>query len=150
MNRTQLIAKVENRWEEFRAAFTSLTDEQICQAGAFGEWSLKDILGHVATWEEEMVTYLPVMLSGERQPRYKDLYGSIDEFNAMKVAEKRDLTLDEIRDQLEETHQRLIAYLETVPEEHLIKENRIRKRIRYDTYGHYKEHTEAIRSVFGG
>ena len=111
---------------------------------------VKDMMGHVTTWEEELLKYLPAILAGERTPRYSDMYGGIDPFNALQVEEKRKLTLDEVRRQLEETHQRVVAYLESVADEHFVKENRFRKRIRLDTYGHYKEHTRAIKEAFGG
>ena len=148
MNRSQLIAKVEKRWKEFTDSFTRLTDEQITQAGTMGQWSLKDMLGHVTTWEEELLKYLPTILAGKTTPRYKNKYGGIDAFNALMVEEKRGLPLDEIRKQLEETHARVITFLKTVPEEHFVKENRFRKRVRLDSYGHYKEHTQAIRAAF--
>ena len=77
MNRTQLIAKVENRWEEFRAAFTSLTDEQICQAGAFGEWSLKDILGQVE--ESEKPAQVMQEYIGSLSPDLQKRYGPLTE-----------------------------------------------------------------------
>jgi hypothetical protein len=35
-----------------------------------GEWSVKDILAHVTTWEEEALKYLPLILTGGRPPRY--------------------------------------------------------------------------------
>ena len=148
MNRAQLITKVENAWKDLHIAFEHLSDEEICQPNTFGEWSLKDILGHVTTWEAELLTYLPVIQAGERTPRYKDLYGGIDAFNAIKTAEKRDLTLEAIRLQMQKTHSRVLALLESVPEEYFLKENRLRKRIRWDTYGHYKEHTKSIQRVF--
>jgi hypothetical protein len=149
MEKGKLLAKLDKRWVEFKTSFEGLTNDQMIQAGAMSDWSLKDILGHVTTWEEELLKYLPAVLAGERTPQYKNLYGGIDEFNAIQVAGKRKLPLDEIRGQLEETHERVVAFLEGIPAARYEKNTRVYKRIRLDTYGHYKEHAEAIRAAFG-
>ena len=80
-----------------------------------GEWSVKDILAHVTTWEEEALKYLPLIITGGRPPRYIQ-YGGIDAFNAQKAEQKRDMALSEVLRQLEETHRRLLDYLNSVPE----------------------------------
>ena len=129
-------------------SFAGLTDEQIAQPDTMGQWSLKEMLGHVTTWEEELLKYLPTILAGKTTPRYTNMYGGIDAFNALMVEEKRGLPLYKIRKQLEETHARVIAFLKTVPEEHFVKENRFRKRVRLDSYGHYKEHAQVILAAF--
>jgi hypothetical protein len=46
---------------------------------------------------------------------------------------------------MDETHRRLIAYLQTGPEEEFTRETRFRRRVRLDTNGHYAEHMKAIR-----
>ena len=108
-----------------------------------GEWSVKDILGHVTTWEEEALKALPLILTGGRPPRYIQ-YGGIDAFNAQMAEQKRDLALSEVLRQLEETHRRLLDYLQSVPEEHLARETPFRHRLRLDTYSHYPLHARAI------
>ena len=109
-----------------------------------GDWSVKDILAHVTTWEEEALKYLPLILAGGKPPRYSQ-YGGIDAFNAHMAEQKRGLTLSEVRRQLDETHRRLLDYLRSVPEEHFARETRFRHRLRLDTYSHYPQHARAIR-----
>jgi hypothetical protein len=71
-------------------------------------------------------------------------YGGIDAFNAMKTEEKRRLSLDEVRREAEETHRRLIDYLQGVPLEKLQGNSRFTHRLRLDTYGHYPIHARDI------
>ena len=108
-----------------------------------GEWSVKDILAHVTTWEEEALKYLPLIRTFGRPPRYIQ-YGGIDAFNAQMAEQKRETALSEILRQLDETHRRLIDYLQSVPEEHFTRETRFRNRLRLDTYSHYPLHARAI------
>lgn len=144
MNRNQLLQKIETPWSALTESFAGLTEEEMTTPGVVENWSVKDILAHITTWEAEALRWLPVMLAGERPPRYASL-GGIDAFNARQTEEKRGLSLAEVLRQMEETHARLLAYLATVPEEQIRTETRFRHRLRLDTYSHYPLHSAAIR-----
>ena len=98
----------------------------------------------VTTWEEEALKYLPLILNGGRPPRYIQ-FGGIDAFNAQMAEQKRDIALSDILRQLDETHRRLLDYLQSVPEEQFARETSFRRRLRLDTYSHYPLHARAIR-----
>lgn len=106
--------------------------------------TVKDILAHVTTWEEEALKYLPLITAGGSPPRYTQ-YGGIDAFNELMTNQKRGLALSDVLRQLDETHRRLIDYIQSVPEEHYTQETRFRHRLRLDTYSHYQMHAKAIR-----
>lgn len=96
-------------------------------------------------WEEEALKHLPLIIQGGRPPRYSVKYGGIDAFNAQMTEQKQDLSLSDALRQLEETHRRLVAYIQSAPEEQFTQETRFRRRLRLDTYSHYPIHTKAIR-----
>jgi hypothetical protein len=73
-------------------------------------------------------------------------YGGIDAFNALMTKQKRGLSLLDVLRQQDETHRRLIVYVESAPEELLTRETRFRRRLRLDTYNHYPKHAKAIRA----
>ncbi len=122
------------------------SDEEMQEPGVVGDWSVKDILAHVTTWEEEALKHLPEIAAGTPQQRYKDVYGGLDAFNALKFEENRGRSLDEVRTRLTSSHEELVQYLETVPEELLHSRERFRTRLRWDTYSHYPLHAEHIRA----
>lgn len=144
MNRQQLLKKIELPWSALRESYAGLTEAQLAQPGVTGDWSVLDILSHVSAWENEALTHLPHILEGQRPPKYADLYGGIDAFNALKAQEGRAWPPAEALARFEDTHRRLIAYLQTAPEEQLATETRFRRRVRLDTYSHYPIHTQAI------
>jgi hypothetical protein len=146
MKRQQLLDKLDNAWADLRDSFAGLSDAQMTQPGVTEEWSVKDILAHVTTWEEEALTHLPHILEGTRPPRYSTLYGGIDAFNALRTEEKRALALGEVLRQFEDVHRRLVEYIAQAPEEQFTTETRFRRRIRLDTYSHYPHHAQAIRA----
>lgn len=145
MDRSQLLKRIDKAWQALMASYAGLTDEELLEPGVTGEWSIKDTIAHVTWWEEEALTHLPTILDGGRPPRYSVTYGGIDAFNALMAERKRELSLSEVLQERDETHRRLIAYLQTVPEDQIAQETRFRRRLRFDTYGHYQLHAEAIR-----
>ena len=145
MNREQLLNKLERAWTELNESYAGLPDSQLTKSGAVDNWSVKDILAHVTTWEEEALKYLPLIIESGRPPRYSAQYGGIDAFNALRTEQKRSLSLPEVLRQLEETHRQLVEYVRSVPEEQFTRETPFRHRLRLDTYSHYPQHAEAIR-----
>ena len=126
MDRRRLLQRLDAAWRAFTA-------------------SVRDILAHVSTWEEEVLTHLSLILEGGTPPRYSVTYGGIDAFNARMTQQKASLSLAAVRRQLDETHRRLIDFVQTAPEDPLSRESRFRRRLRLDAYGHYPLHAEAIR-----
>jgi len=144
MNKLHLLNKLDRSWTAFKYSYAGLSEQQMLENGVTDDWSVKDILAHVSWWEQEALKHLPHILQGFRPPRYSVLYGGIDAFNAQMTGSKRDLTLSEVQQELDETHRRLVAYIQSVPEELFTSDTRFRRRLRLDTYGHYPIHTQAI------
>jgi hypothetical protein len=145
MNRSKLLLILDAAWTALLESYANLSDAEMLRSGVVGEWSVKDIIAHVTVWEEEALTHLPTILAGKRPPRYSVTYGGIDAFNAQVMAQRKTLSLTEVLRQRDETHRRLINFIERVPEEEFVSETRFRRRLKLDTYGHYQLHTEAIR-----
>ena len=144
MDKQRLLRRLDKSWAAFKESYAGLPDPRLTAAGVTGDWSVKDILAHVTTWEAEALKYLPLIIAGGRPPRYTR-YGGIDAFNAKMTEEKRGLSLSEVLRQLEDTHGRVIDFVRRTPEAQFTVETRFRRRLRLDTYSHYPEHAEAIR-----
>jgi hypothetical protein len=138
----QLLGKA---WKEFRESYAGLSEAELLKPGVTGEWSVRDIIAHVTTWEEETLKHLPGMLQGKKYPRYSVVYGGLNEFNALMTANKKNFFLSEVFRQQEQVHGHLLLFLESVPEEYLDSRTRFRHRLRMDTYSHYPKHARAIR-----
>ena len=143
MNREQLLSRIDQKWQQFVEAYQGLAEQYVLEPGVVGEWSVKDLMSHIATWEEEAVAALGLFMQGGRPPRYAS-YGVIDAFNARKWQEHRALSPVRAWQRFHENHHRLIVLLATVPEDHYATETRFRRRLRLDTYGHYSEHRRQI------
>jgi hypothetical protein len=145
VDRRRLLQRLDTAWGAFEASYAGLSDAQLMKPGVTGDWSVRDVLAHVSTWEEEALTHLPLILEGGTPPRYSVTYGGIDAFNARMTEQKAGLSLAAVRQQLREIHRRLIDFVQRAPEDQLSHQTRFRRRLRLDTYGHYPLHAEAIR-----
>ena len=145
MDRRQLLNRLDKAWAAFNESYTGLSDAQLMEPGVTGDWSVRDIVAHVTTWEEEALKHLPLILKGGTPPRCSVRYGGIDAFNALMTEQKRSLSLSEVRAQLAATHGRVVDFIQRAPEGQLIGETRFRHRLRLDTYSHYPLHAAAIR-----
>jgi hypothetical protein len=142
MDRRQLFDRIDRRWQEFNDSYAGLSNDDMLIPGVTEEWSVKDVIAHVATWDGEALKALPIIMAGKRPPRY----GGVDNFNAARSEANSGLSLKEARSQLQETHASLLDFLSDLPESWYATETRFRHRLRLDTWGHYPEHMAAIQA----
>jgi hypothetical protein len=128
----------------FRESYAGLAEAVVLTPGITKAWSVKDVIAHVTTWEEEALKHLPAILDGQKPPRYSVVYGGIDAFNALMTANKAKLSLAEVLEQQEQVHRRVVKVVEHVPEDALVPDSRFRRRLRLDTYGHYPGRLSAL------
>jgi hypothetical protein len=145
VDRGELLTRLEKIWSIFQESYAGLSDLQLTEPGVTGEWSVRDIVTHVTTWEQEALTHLPTILKGEKPPRYSITHGGINAFNRAMTEQNRGLGLGEVRRQAKDTHRRLLSFIESVPEDQFRSETPFRHRLRLDTYSHYRKHADAIR-----
>ena len=145
VDKLQLLRRLDKAWVAFKDSYAGLSESDVLEPGVTKAWSVRDIIAHVTTWEEEALKHLPAILEGRRPPLYSVTYGGIDAFNALMTAKKAGLSLAEVYRQREEIHRQVIDTVVRTPDAQLACETRYRRRLRLDTYGHYPKHTEAIR-----
>ena len=143
MDTRGLLKRLDKEWQGLLQSLRGLSDEAMSGPGLVGEWSGKDLLGHIATWENEAMKAMAEVMQGNRPPGYGK-HGGIDVFNARESAKKARLSLGEARSRLTDSHKRLVELVAGMPEEWWERENPVRRRLRLDTYGHYRIHTRGV------
>jgi len=151
MTKRELLEAIQKERAAFEAAWAGLTAEQMTAPGVMGEWSVKDILGHVAMWESRLVT---ILYSTEREVAPKMLHGQaeVDKVNAESFAEQRERPLDRVLADFHAVHAQLIKRLDLLKERDLSAAKRfewmegepLEKLVAGDTFEHYAEHRAAI------
>jgi Protein of unknown function (DUF1706) len=145
VDKQRLLRRLDKAWVAFNDSYAGLSESDLLEPGVTKAWSVRDIIAHVTTWEEEALKHLPAILEGRRPPLYSVTYGGIDAFNALMTTKKAGLLLAEVYRQREEIHRQVIDIIVRTPDLQLAFETRYRRRLRLDTYGHYPKHTQAIR-----
>jgi hypothetical protein len=141
----RLLDSLEAAWAALTESYAGVPDAKLVEPGVVDDWSVKDVLSHVTTWEEEALRHLPLIIAGGTPPRYA-AQGGIDAFNARATEAGRRLSLAEVLRRRDKTHARLLEFIGSQPAGTFAGQTRARRRLRLDTYGHYPEHTAAIRA----
>lgn len=123
-----------------------LDERRVTEPGAAGDWSLKDVVAHVAHWERYMARRLQAVLRGETNiPPESTL--DTDEDNALVYAEHRDEPLADVLAGARQSHQELLGLVEALPESALAgthwfssSDAPLWESIAGNTYEHYREH----------
>jgi len=137
MDRKQLLKRVDWGWTAFRQSFQGVPHGALLQPVVVGEWSVKDLIDHAATWEDSRAA-LYAMMQGRSPLRYVT-YGGIDAFNHAQRLLLHDAPLSDALQRSDAVHARLLTFLSDVPWGHFAAETRFR-RLRLDSYRHYREH----------
>ena len=108
------------------ALLTALSPAEMERSATIGDgdWSAKDLIGHLASWEGLALLSLKEWRRGEipwverpEGPFSAPATGKVDAFNARAVAEQAALTLDEVRTRARATHRELIGAIEAMTDQ---------------------------------
>ena len=106
------LAQLAHTRAELLIAIDGLSEAVLDRQGVVGDWSIKNVLAHIAAWEAWVVEALPArMTTGTTPQDFRQRAEDEDRFNAEEVAEREELTPDEQLMELERTRAELLAYL---------------------------------------
>ncbi len=110
------------RWTrgEQQALWQGLSEAERAAKGTYEKWSAKDLLAHIAAWNEVVAEGLELCRRGETPPRSEGL----EEANRQIFEAHCQKTWDEVMAYEERTFERLAAAVEALPEEVLLDPQR--------------------------
>jgi hypothetical protein len=142
-NRKEFYALEETCWKELTAAWRGMSTNALAASGACGPWSVKDVMNHVAAWQEATMDILPSLLHNRKIPAGQ--YG-LTTFNTKHYLEDKRHSLPASRRRLNQSRKKLLGALRRVPEKRLVD---LKKPVgvwaKYSTYEHYDEHLFDLR-----
>ena len=143
-SRAEFIAREKEAWKQLTTTWRSLPDDALMLPGACGRrWSVKDVMNHVAAWQEAALRVIGDLLEG----RWGRLGHSTDKFNALQYASDQNRSLSASRRRLNRARRSLLTLLAAVPEDRLLNvfgRQQIGWWAKFSTYGHYSEHIQAL------
>ena len=114
--RSSISALLDDARRELLQSFQGLTDEQMTAPLPDG-WSVKDILAHVAMWDE---MELPDMRRAARgdQPAFESFdYPFIDQWNHIQLVLRSRFLAKQVLTELTESRQAIMDFLSSLPDE---------------------------------
>ena len=151
MNKPELIQRIETDWARLQASLDGLDEEQLHTPGVVGEWSVKDILAHIAACQTLLIA---TMFKAERGvvPEATGNDAAVDKQNAQWYREMKDRAFDQVWEDLDSSFHQILARLEKWSEKDLFDAKRFKwmkgkpfeRYIAGNSYEHYVEHAEQI------
>jgi hypothetical protein len=141
--RIELDARQQEVWAELTATWRGLPEAALVQPGAVGtEWSVKDVMNHLAAWHELTLRVLKELAQG----RPAAVGHTVDKFNALHAAADQKRSLAATRRRLNRSRRELLAFITTLPDAEVLNPSgRIGSWVKNNTYGHYTSHILDLR-----
>jgi len=121
-----IIEKLKAERRRLEQNLAQLTPDDLLKPGVVGEWSIKDVLAHLADWEAHM----PVWLAAARRsdPVVEIETGldwkQFDAFNQRIYERHRDQPLDDVLAYFHDTHRQFMSMVETMPADEILERGR--------------------------
>ncbi len=153
MNKTKLLNEMRDGYTSFENLLAPLSEAQMTISGVNGEWSIKDILAHLAAWQKRTLNRLEAAVRNE-EPSIPGLTSDeeVDRLNDQFYQENKARPLTDVLTDFRTTYSQILDVVQAAPEEVLLDPQRIAwldgnalwEVVAGDTYEHYQEHTESI------
>ena len=107
MAKEDVLAKLTESRRDLRRATQGLGEEEMTQVQVEGVWTIKDVLGHIASWEE--ICLEPLRRYADGDPFEVAAIKDYSILNEELAARKQGIPLNVILDELDAIRQKLVA-----------------------------------------
>lgn len=117
MTKGEILFNLKSDHKRLQGVVGRLTSGQRCQP-IFGKWTLKEVLAHIAAWQEVFPEDIERILNNET-PSWHGFYGiekAEDKFNAKTIKESKGNSLGEILENWERAYSGLIKAVNALSE----------------------------------
>lgn len=100
--------------ERFTTSIVGLDEATVCQEPVVDDWTIKDILGHIVSWNEEFRANIAMILQGKHPGCDHEISGedNFREWNRQWIAKKRDYSLNQVMADAERDYQEAVQLIE--------------------------------------
>jgi hypothetical protein len=160
IGKAELLERTRREYAALEDAIGGLTEAQLT-APLDGDWSIKDMLAHLAAWQQILLRFhIGRQPFSEAAPHIAVDYqtSDVDTINAALFQRDRALPLADVLDTFRRSHQQTLATIEAMSEADLFRQytppgrdaadgGQLINWIVGDTYEHYMEHRATIEKV---
>ncbi len=152
-NKRQFLETLKMERARWEALLAEVGEARMERGGVTGEWSVKDIIAHIVAWESRPIAWLAAIKTGTTpEPPGWPTDRTEEQINAWIYNGNRGRSLADILADSRRSYDRVLEGLQSSPEDVFAQSYPwLRKYSLWDgvagnTYEHYREHGELIRS----
>ncbi len=155
VDKPTLLREIDEEWTRLEAALAPLGEAQMVEAGAQGQWSVKDVLAHVTWWERWLLAWRSAARGEALAPEGASTDEAVDRLNERTYLANRDRPLADVLADLQATHRRVVEAVEAMSDDGLTRPTHLElmpegapawEFVAANTWRHYPEHYGAIES----
>lgn len=153
MTRDQVLESIKREHAAFLAAIDGIPPETIATEHVGGEWTIKDMLGHIAMWMNVANKFIEDYKS-TGAPKSLGLGDddAVQAYNARGWEARRGMPLARVREEFDAAYRELIAKVGTLGDVELNaplpepwgRDETLERLIAINSYAHNPEHTEQV------
>jgi hypothetical protein len=157
LTQSQLLETLQTKRIAWDSLLAQVDAQHMLQPGTTGTYSVKDVIAHIAVYEEWVATILEKALHGEHETPPTSTGQSkeqaVDAENAQFYAEYQDSSLSEIQQFSQQAYQHLLTVISTLTNDQI---NAVLtpewttsptwKFIAGDSYDHYEDHIPSLQA----
>ena len=119
--KAQLLAESESERQALEALLQDLSEAQMTRRGVVGPWSIKDVLAHLAEWEQMVLGWLKTSQRGAipdvpaRSYKWSELPGLNEHIRAKHAAK----SLRQVRAWSARSYRQVMTAIDAIPEKKL-------------------------------
>jgi len=117
LSKQELLAQIRSEHGKLEETLARLTHPQMLLPGVDGQWSVKDALAHISTWERWMIGWTNSHLRGEK-PETPETW-DIERMNAETYARIKEIPLADVLEEFRLSYWDSLALAESLSEKQL-------------------------------
>jgi hypothetical protein len=142
-DRDEILSMLEDSRSELASAIRGLPEDKMTVPLA-DEWSAKDIMGHITSWDEFTASDLRRIARGRLPCLAAFREADVDSWNAFLIRPRKLFPLPQIQAEFEEARAEMVAALKDLPEG-LLAEGQMVRNIFVIMANHEKDHARQVR-----
>ena len=153
-SKEELLQWVHDGRAELVNLVNQIPENRMLDQGVESDWSMKDVLAHIAAWETKLSQVFADVQASDVQPDWPTTDAAVDALNAQFHADNQTKSLAVVMSEFETSHAQALAATEAMPAADLFEADRFLWRegrplwwmVAGNTYGHYGDHIPAIQT----
>jgi uncharacterized protein (TIGR03083 family) len=125
-SKAHILKRLQAERRRLEQSLASLSPDDMLRPGVVGEWSVKDVLAHLADWEAHMLVWIETARRGDpvEGPDVGLTWKQFDLFNRRIYEAHRDQSLEDVLDYFHSVHRRFMDMVEAMPEDEMLTPSR--------------------------